>query len=131
MQKITNVAELKTAIQQLEYQQANEHAILKAQFYNTCESLKLSNIIKSTFKEVVSIPDLKTNIVNTAIGLTTGFVAKKLLIGKTHNPLSKLLGFIVEMVVAGKVTKNAEEIKSTGRYLFKKKINQDNDPEKV
>jgi len=131
MQKITTVADLKNAIQQLEYKQAREWPLLKAQFLTTYESLKLINVIKNTFKEVISAPGLKTNIVNATIGLTTGFVAKIFLIGKTHNPLRKLLGIVVEMAVANKVAKNADGIKSIGSSILKKIVNHHGDSEKV
>ncbi len=131
MQKITTVAGLKNAIEHLEYKQANEWPLLKDQFLTTCESLKLINIIKSTFKEAVSASDLKTNAVNAVIGLTTGFAAKILLIGKTHNLLTKLLGIIIEMVVANKVVKNVDGIKSIGGTILKKIVNQRDSSEKA
>ena len=120
MKLITTSAHLKLAIQELELQQANELILLKEQFNKTSESLKPINLIKSTFKNAVSSPDLKTDVFNTVIGLVTGVVAKKLMIGKTINPFKKLLGIIVEMTVANKVAKNADEIKSTGSTIFKK-----------
>lgn len=120
MKLITTSAHLKLAIQELELQQANELILLKEQFNKTSESLKPINLIKSTFKNAVSSPDLKTDVFNTVIGLATGVVAKKLMIGKTINPFKKLLGIIVEMAVANKVAKNADDIKSTGSSIFKK-----------
>jgi hypothetical protein len=131
MQKVTTAADLKNAIKQLEYEQASEWILLKKQFFISYESMKPINVIKSTFKEMVLAPDLKTNIINTAIGVTTGFLTKKILIGKTHNHLTKLLGIIVEMVVANKITKNAGEIKAIGSIILKKIINQSNDLEKI
>ena len=132
MKLITTSAHLKLAIQELELQQANELILLKEQFNKTSESLKPINLIKSTFKNAVSSPDLKTDVFNTVIGLATGVVAKKLMIGKTINPFKKLLGIIVEMTVANKVSKNADEIKSTGSTIFKKLFNKkevvDNNP---
>jgi hypothetical protein len=103
MQKITTITDLKEAIQQLEYEQATELALLKEQLLDTCESLRPINLIKSTFKEAYSAPDFKTTIVKAIIGMATGFVAKKVFIGKTNNPIKKLAGFILEMVVASKV----------------------------
>lgn len=120
MKLITTSAHLKLAIQELELKQANELILLKEQFNKTSESLKPINLIKSTFKHAVASPDLKANVFNAVIGLATGVVAKKLMIGKTINPLKKLLGVILEMTVANKVTKNADEIKSTGSTIFKK-----------
>jgi hypothetical protein len=103
MQKIITITDLKGAIQQLEFEQAAELVLLKEQLLYTCESLKPINLIKSTLKEAYSAPDFKTNIVKTIIGIASGFVAKKVFIGKTHNPIKKLAGFILEMVVASKM----------------------------
>lgn len=125
MGTITNSEELNVAIQQLEAQQASDLVELKEQFYKTKQGFKLTNLIKGTFKEVVSEPGLKTDVLNAAIGLTSGILAKKLMIGKTINPLKKLLGFVLEMTVANKVAKNADGIKSVGSNilssLFRKK----------
>ena len=129
MQSITSSADLKTAIQQLELQQAKEWPLLKEEFLKTAESLKPINIIKNTLKEAVDLPDLKTGIINSAIGLTTGILAKKIILGKTLNPLSKLLGVALEMFVANKVSKNAGEIKSLGNRNKKKIFNREGKPE--
>jgi len=96
MQKITNIAELKSAIQHLEYSRANELVLLKNELLDTCESLKPINIIKSTLKEVYTAPDLKATILKTVISITTGFVARKIFINKSPNMITKLLGFIME-----------------------------------
>lgn len=120
MTKITTSADLKAAIKQLEQQQAIEWPLLKEEFLKNVDNLKPINILKSTFKEAVALPDLKTDMINTAIGLTTGIVAKKIIIGKTFNPVSKLLGGLLELFVANKVTKNTGEIKSAGSAILKK-----------
>ena len=131
MQAITTAAELKNAIQQLEVKQAGEFKLMKEEFEDTYENLKLINIIKNTFKQAASAPDLKTDIINTAIGLSTGFVAKKLMLGKTLNPFSKLLGVIVELAVANKVTKNADQMRSTGSVIMNKLFKQKDQAEKI
>jgi hypothetical protein len=131
MQTINTSADLKNTIQQLEQKQAAEWLLLKGGLLDTYESLKLVNMLKRTFSEVATVPDLKTNVINAAIGLTTGIVTKKILIGKTLNPLKKLLGIIVEVAVAGKVAQNADGIKSIGNMIMKKIFNQRNDSVKV
>jgi hypothetical protein len=120
MQNITTVTDLKIAIKELEDKQAEEWPLLKEQFFNTYESFKLINVLKHTLKEAISAPDLKDNVINTAIGLTTGFVAKKTLIGKTYNPLKKLLGVVLEMTVANKIAKHADKIKAIGNIVLHK-----------
>ena len=131
MNSITTATELKSAIQQLEYKQAEDLHILKEDLRNTYESFKLINIIKSTFKEVIAVPDLKTTVINAAIGLTTGIVAKKLIIGKTINPLRKLFGIILEVAVAKKVANNTGGIKTLGNIIINKLFNQQNGSIKV
>lgn len=131
MKKITSIDDLQESILLLEFKLANEGAMLKEQFKITYKSLKPINILKSSFKEVMAAPDLKSNILNAAIGLTTGFVAKKLFIGKSHNPLTKLLGIILEGVIANKVAKNADGIKSIGSTILNKIVNQKHDSEKI
>jgi hypothetical protein len=130
METITTSAELKEAIQQLELQQASDLIALKHQFHKTKDGFRLVNLIKGTFKEVVKEPGLKTDALNAAIGFTSGILAKKLMIGKTINPIKKLLGFVLEMAVANKVAKNADGIKLAGtgifKSLFKKKEKTDN-----
>ena len=118
MNSITTSGELKAAIQQLELQQADELILLKEQYYKTKEGFKLTNLIKSKFKETITDPDLKTDAINAAIGFTSGILARKLMIGRTINPFKKLLGIAVEMAVAGSVAKNADGIRSAGSSIF-------------
>lgn len=92
---------------------------LKEQFHLVHESLKPANIIKNTFKGMFSALDLKGNIVNAAIGLTTGFAAKKMFTGGSKNPLKRLAGIIVEIAVTRAVTQNSDVIKSVGGFIFK------------
>ncbi|MBL0183384.1 MAG: hypothetical protein IPP96_14260 [Chitinophagaceae bacterium] len=130
MQKISSRAELKAAIQELEGKLDNEWPLLKKDFFNTYESLKPINIFKSTLKEAIASPGLKTDVINGAIGLTTGILAKKVILGKTLNPLTKLLGIILEMAVANKVTKNADGVRSVGTFIMKKIFTRQPDLEK-
>jgi hypothetical protein len=122
MQKIKNTADLKSAILLLEHKKTEESALLKGQFLNLCESLKPVNIIKNAFKEVYSAPGLKTRVINAAIGIVSGFVTKKIFFGRTQNLFAKLLGFVTEMVVAGKVAKNGGNITTLGSSILKKLV---------
>jgi len=124
MSTIYSIAELKDAIQQLENQQTEDWNLLKQQSLITFNSLKPFNIIKNAVMEVVSAPDVKVNIVNAAIGFTTGFVAKNLLMGPSHTIFTKVIGSLVEMSVATNVIKNAGEIKSLGRVILRKIMNR-------
>ena len=129
--KINSAIELREAIIELEIKQKYEAQLLKEQFKLTYESLKPGNIIKNSFKEIITAPDLKTNVVNAVMGFASGFIAKKAFVGKSHNPLTKLLGVALELVVANKVVLNAEGLKSMGNSILKKIIHPKTDSEKA
>jgi hypothetical protein len=125
MEKIQNSADLKNAIASLEFRRKQDWQLLKDQITITKENLTIKNLIKSRLKAVASKKGFTTDIANTAIGLTTGFLSKKLLFGSSINPLKKLIGYALEMTVANKVMMNADGIKTVGTMLidkvFKKK----------
>jgi hypothetical protein len=108
MKNSTEVDELKNKIALLYLQQERDLLLLKEQFCNTCENLKPINLIKNTFKEVVASPSIKNTLVKNAIGLATGYLSKKLLIGSSHNPIKKVLGTVLEFVVANVVANSVD-----------------------
>ena len=120
MTPINTSLELKAAIEELKARRESDLHNLKDEMEIVGEKLKPGNLLKTIFHDVMDLPDLKTNVLNSAIGLVTGIFAKKLVIGKTINPIKKLLGFALETFVATKITKNADEIKSTGGSILKK-----------
>lgn len=131
MKPISTSADLKNAIAELKLEQQRSFAAMKEEFSRAQDNLKLANILKTTFKNIVDVPDLKKDIFNAAIGVASGVMAKKLVAGKTRNPLSKLAGMAMEMLVANKVTQNADLIRSAGGMILNKLFKKKEQPEKV
>lgn len=119
MQKINSAAALRGAIAQLEIAHAEEGKMLKQQFHLAYESIKPMNLIKSTFKEAVESPELKDNIINTSVGLATGYLSKLLFVNVSHSPVRKLLGIALQFGITQVVAKNPEAVKSVGKKLMK------------
>jgi hypothetical protein len=111
---------LSQAISLLQVKRAEELKLLKDEFYLLHDSLKPINLIKSTFHEITSTPDIKNNMVSTAIGLTTGYLSKKAIFGTSHNPIKKIVGLLLQFAITNIVSKNADGIKSTGENLFQR-----------
>ncbi len=103
-----------------EAERKQEGIALKEYFKETYESLKPINILKSTLKKAVSSPDLKSKVADTAIGITVGFLTKKLFSGNSNNPLIKLAGTMIGSFVGSKAEDNAEVIKTMGNILVRK-----------
>ncbi len=130
MENITSAAELKNAIQLLEVEQAMNGQLLKEQFLLTYESLKPINILKSTLKDVTSSPYLIDNILGSAMGLASGYLTKKIVIGASANIFRKLFGAIVQFGITNVVAQHPDAVKSFGQFiiqhiLHKKEMNSE------
>lgn len=118
METISSTASLRNAIQLLEAEQTARGILLKEQFLLTYESLKPVNIIKNTLKEVTSSPNLINNIIGTTVGLATGYLSKKIVVGASANILRNLLGTVLQFGVTNVVSQHPDEIKSAGKSVF-------------
>lgn len=97
---------LNESIRLLEDDQAAELKLLRQQFHTAYESLKPVNLIKSTWYDITTAPDIKKNILNNLIGVTTGYLSRKVLVGASHNPLKKILGTVLQFVVGNVVARH-------------------------
>jgi hypothetical protein len=114
MQNITSVSGLKDVILLLENKQAIQGRLLKEQFNFICESLKPVNLIKSTLNEVVGSSSIIGSIFNTSLGLTAGYLSKKIITSASGNPLIKLFGIVLQYGITYVIAKHHEVIKFTG-----------------
>ena len=119
MQKINSEASLREAILQLEQKRAVEGIMLKEQFLLAYDSVKPINLIMSTFNEIVASRELKSNLLNTSVGLTAGYLTKLLFERGTKNPVKKLMGNALMMSIVNIIVKNPETVKSLGKGFLK------------
>lgn len=115
---------LKEAISLLKKKQALELQLLKEQVHTVHESIKPMNIIKKAFTQVTAAPDIKNNIIGSIIGLASGYVSKKIFIAGSHNPITRILGTLLQIGITNVAAKNADTIKTIGekvaQFVFKK-----------
>ncbi len=119
----SSAQELRKKILELETQQAEELRILKQQVSDTYESFRPANIIKNTLDHALSSPDIKDKIIDSAIGLGTGFITKKILLKNENSATGKLLGTVLQFVVAGLVSKKTDVIKNIGKDIIEFGLN--------
>jgi hypothetical protein len=110
--KITNGAELEDAIAALEIKAAAQKRDIQESLAELSESLKPVNLVKESARFVFSGKN-REGLVNVLIGLGTGFLSRKLLLGKSHGVIGKTLGKAVQYGMAGIISQNAEKIKET------------------
>jgi hypothetical protein len=122
--QIKNSDELEKAIAELELKASAQKRDVEETFTVVTENLKPLNIVRNGVRSVFS-PEHREDLVNALIGLGTGFISRKLLLGRAKGILGKTAGKAVEWGIAGLVSNNAEKIKEKAGALidkiFKKK----------
>ena len=124
MAQINEVEALKEAIALLKIEQVQQLTAIKTQLNLVCQKLSPSHFIKNTLHQAATLPNIKNDFIDTLIGLTTGYLSKKILIGTSNNPIKKIIGLFLEFTVASFTAKHSQAIKAIGgvviERLFKK-----------
>jgi len=125
MKKTSATVRLSESIQLLEVEQAEKGQIFKDQFVVAYESIKPINLIKNTLKEIATSPIIGDNVLGTLMGLGSGYLSRKLVVGGSSNIFRKLLGSILQFGVANAVASHPEAVRLIGgriiKYVQKKK----------
>ncbi|MBL0137082.1 MAG: hypothetical protein IPP86_00965 [Bacteroidetes bacterium] len=129
-QRINETDALNKSILLLQNKQEDELVLLKEQFHITYESLKPINIIKTTISKVVESPELKSNIVNNVIGAATGYLSKIVLFGASRNPVTRLMGTLLQFAVTNITTKHGDTIKLAGEKIIQRFMKEKKEPKK-
>lgn len=97
MQKISNTAELKASIRELELKTQRQESVLKSDARSTAKSFKPANLLKAGVQEIRNTtPDMKTMAVNTFVGLAAGAITRKIVMGRNPGILRRTLGAVVQ-----------------------------------
>ena len=123
MENIKTVEELENAIRFLERKKEFQKNKIQEHFLEIIESMKPINVIKDTFSEMLTSQELRSNLSKIAVGALSGYIAKEAIMGETKTPVSKIMGIILETVVAKNVMKNSDKMKAMGQTLLKRILN--------
>src|SRR5664279_3829827 len=109
---ITNSDELAEAIAELELKATAQKREIQETFKSVSENLRPINLVKNGFRSIFS-GEHNEDLLNALIGLGSGFLSRKLILGKTNGFVGKTIGKAIQWGMAGLVSKNAEKIKET------------------
>jgi hypothetical protein len=124
MKEINTAAQLKVAINELKTARAELWPVVKEQMLATAEFYRPHNIMKTALKKIFVGQEMKTVAFNTALGVTTGFIANSVLRGIAIGPLSKFVaGTLMGMVSNKKVLQHSPGIRSIGNTILKRIFN--------
>ena len=104
---------LKEAIKELEIKQAEEGQLLKKQLLITYENLKPINILRNLVKDFSSSDNYKQDFLEIVAGMTSGFITKKIVVGRSKNPILKLMGLAIQFGMTTIVSNKFSAIKNS------------------
>lgn len=97
MQKISNTAELKASIRELELTTQRQESVLKMDARSTAKSFKPANLLRSGVQQLRNTtPDMKTTALNTVVGLAAGALTRRIVMGRSPNILRRTLGAVIQ-----------------------------------
>ena len=118
MQKVSAADTLRKAILSLEIRQIEEGKLVAEQFKVTYESLKPLNVIRKMIGEIAEPSELKDNLIQSAIGILSGYVSRKMLVRSSKNPILRLAGVIAQFGVTTFVANNSATIEAMGIHYL-------------
>lgn len=122
---------LKEMIAELEERQAEEGMLLKEQLDVTINNLRPANILQSIVKEFHVSQNLLDELVNTAISITSGFVSKKIVVGRSKNQFLKLIGLAVQFGITTVISKKFHILKEKVNHLIERFLSEKEKEEKL
>jgi len=99
MLKISNAAELKASIRELELKTQRQEQALKDNARSTVRSFRPVNLLKIALvnaKKIAETRDIRTTALTTLIGLGSGYITRKIVVGKSRNIFRRTLATAVQ-----------------------------------
>ena len=113
MEAIYTIDALNQRIKQLEAQQDAEWIAIKDEIDEIKENLKPLNLIRNTVAEINETVGFKSDIAQSAISIGIGYLAKKLVIGKSDGIFKNIFGSLVQLAVTTLIAKPQHEHESS------------------
>lgn len=125
MENQYTVESLREEIRALEIKQAEEGKLVKVHLLITYENLKPINILRNIVTDFYSSDNYKQDFLEIVAGMTSGFITKKIIIGRSKNPMLKLVGLAIQFGMTTLVSKKYNAIKDSiahfiNRFVEKK-----------
>jgi len=118
MQNIDTLTGLREAITRLEQRRAAEEQVLKADLMTLFETLQPVNMLRDFVQGGTASQEGKGNLLFTTVGLTAGYLARKVVAGMTKTPFRRLAGDAVLVSVTNAIENHPDLVVSAGRAIL-------------
>ena len=111
--------ELNKAIIALQEKRINELESFQEHLLVSQDGVDPNHISKiTTIKEVNPSSGIKNDVLGFVIGVGSGFVFKKLFVGKSKHPIKRMLGTAIHFAMANVVSRHSDGIITAGENLL-------------
>lgn len=119
MKSLTSIAELKSAILELEAEQRTKGHELKEHFTLAYKSISPIELIKEAFTGGDSKPGILENALMNGVGLAAGYVTRRVVAGPSPGAIRSIVSTILQFGATTVVAQNAGTLRSVGQLLMK------------
>jgi|SRR5688572_33227429 len=99
-------------------QKRNQHFTdLKQQLRDTGESMKPANLIKGAIRDLTTSKQLKSMLIQAAIGFAAGYVLKKIITKNKDNAKNRMIGNALQYGLSFLASKRNNMLKAAGLYV--------------
>jgi hypothetical protein len=106
-------------IEELEQKRSFHRTEIKQQIDIIHASIQPVNLINNSLDKLIHSKQLKINLVDIAIGATSGLIAKKLIVSDSNSISKDLLGDAVQLFVAKEATQHSDAIRKVEMNLIR------------
>lgn len=96
---------LKNEIALLKLRQIQQESDIKHELYETAELLRPSKIVANTLINLYKEPIVKEGVVNSSMSFISGYISRKIIIGKSNSIIKSVLGYLSQILVSKVVSK--------------------------
>jgi hypothetical protein len=98
-ENVFDVNRLNQMIRETEAQQRLDWIAIKDEITEIKENIKPLNLIRHTVEEINGAVGFKSDLAQSAISIGIGYLAKKLVVGKTDSVFKNIFGSILQLAV--------------------------------
>jgi len=128
--KIYNAGDLRNAIVIMESEMDEQKRSLNEEINLLYQSFKPVNIVKDVISEVMTSEDLRANLLTATIGISTGYLTKKLIFKKSSSTLKSLTGNLIQYGLANLIIHPSRTLKTLFLPLMGLLLNRDGEKPK-
>lgn len=111
--------ELHARINELQIQAMEERLALKEEITEIITNINPIKLMTHGLKEIITSEEMKEGLFSLTMGMSAGYIAKKIVVGNSENAIQHIAGNVVGMVVSKNVAMHSDQIRSAGMLILK------------